>query len=171
MYKACIAGALLAASLAATPATAADFFLAVGPVTSSVDFGNSGPVTGGAINDNYFLTVPSGIANSVVTSIALNQFLDVDFSSITLDDVPFKPVLQDGVELFRLDAIRITAGQHVINVMGTWGEQGGSYAGTLNFSPGVVPEPATWALMILGFGAVGGAMRRRTAMKAAVRFA
>ena len=32
-----------------------------------------------------------------------------------------------------------------------------------------VPEPATWALMILGFGAVGGAMRRRT--KASVRFA
>ena len=28
---------------------------------------------------------------------------------------------------------------------------------------GVVPEPATWALMILGFGAVGGALRRRTA--------
>ena len=26
---------------------------------------------------------------------------------------------------------------------------------------GEVPEPATWALMILGFGAVGGAMRRR----------
>lgn len=26
---------------------------------------------------------------------------------------------------------------------------------------GVVPEPATWAMMILGFGLVGGAMRRR----------
>ena len=26
-----------------------------------------------------------------------------------------------------------------------------------------VPEPSTWALMILGFGAVGGAMRRRPA--------
>lgn len=26
-----------------------------------------------------------------------------------------------------------------------------------------VPEPATWAMMIIGFGAVGGAMRRRTA--------
>lgn len=25
---------------------------------------------------------------------------------------------------------------------------------------GAVPEPATWALMILGFGAIGGAMRR-----------
>lgn len=31
-----------------------------------------------------------------------------------------------------------------------------------------VPEPATWALMILGFGAVGYAMRRRP--KAVVRF-
>ena len=27
-----------------------------------------------------------------------------------------------------------------------------------------VPEPATWALMILGFGLVGGAMRRRTTL-------
>ncbi|MBW6527634.1 PEPxxWA-CTERM sorting domain-containing protein [Sphingomonas sp. RHCKR7] len=26
-----------------------------------------------------------------------------------------------------------------------------------------VPEPATWAMMILGFGAVGYTMRRRTA--------
>ena len=28
---------------------------------------------------------------------------------------------------------------------------------------GVVPEPATWALLILGFGALGGALRRRGA--------
>ena len=33
-----------------------------------------------------------------------------------------------------------------------------------------VPEPATWALMILGFGAVGGAMRRRK-VQTSVRFA
>lgn len=28
-------------------------------------------------------------------------------------------------------------------------------------SPGAVPEPGTWAMMLLGFGAIGGAMRRR----------
>lgn len=33
------------------------------------------------------------------------------------------------------------------------------------FAPigGAVPEPATWAMLILGFGILGGAMRRRTA--------
>lgn len=34
-----------------------------------------------------------------------------------------------------------------------------------------VPEPATWALMILGMGAVGFAMRRRSKIKTIVRFA
>ena len=34
---------------------------------------------------------------------------------------------------------------------------------------GVVPEPTTWALLILGFGVIGGAMRRRT--NASVAFA
>ena len=36
---------------------------------------------------------------------------------------------------------------------------------------GAVPEPATWALMILGMGAVGFAMRRRKNVTMTVRFA
>ncbi len=32
---------------------------------------------------------------------------------------------------------------------------------------GVIPEPATWAMLIVGFGLVGGALRRRTVDKAA----
>lgn len=34
-----------------------------------------------------------------------------------------------------------------------------------------VPEPAAWGLMILGFGAVGGALRRRRAVTTRIRFA
>lgn len=34
-----------------------------------------------------------------------------------------------------------------------------------------VPEPGAWALLILGFGVVGGAMRARPRARAAVRFA
>lgn len=48
------------------------------------------------------------------------------------------------------------------------GDQYYAISGFQAFTAGV-PEPATWALMILGFGAIGGAMRRRRA--ATVRFA
>ena len=34
-----------------------------------------------------------------------------------------------------------------------------------------VPEPATWAMMLLGFGAVGGALRRRQKVVTRIRFA
>lgn len=33
---------------------------------------------------------------------------------------------------------------------------------------GVVPEPATWAMMIAGFGAIGAAARRRTGRRVAI---
>lgn len=39
------------------------------------------------------------------------------------------------------------------------------------FATGAVPEPATWAMMILGMGAVGFAMRRRHKVATTVRFA
>lgn len=43
--------------------------------------------------------------------------------------------------------------------------------GSLDVALAAVPEPSSWALMILGFGAVGGAMRRRQSVAAKVRFA
>lgn len=37
--------------------------------------------------------------------------------------------------------------------------------------PSAVPEPGTWAMMLVGFGAVGYAMRRRARTTVSVRFA
>jgi hypothetical protein len=34
-----------------------------------------------------------------------------------------------------------------------------------------IPEPATWAMMIIGFGLIGGALRRRRTMIAAAKLA
>lgn len=42
---------------------------------------------------------------------------------------------------------------------------------TDNFTINAVPEPATWALMLLGFGAIGYGMRRRRPNTVRVRFA
>ena len=39
-----------------------------------------------------------------------------------------------------------------------------------SFSVTAVPEPAVWGMMILGFAAVGGAMRRRTTVRTSVSF-
>jgi hypothetical protein len=36
---------------------------------------------------------------------------------------------------------------------------------------GAVPEPATWAMMLVGFGLIAGAMRRRQPQQSEVRFA
>ena len=42
---------------------------------------------------------------------------------------------------------------------------------SLNAVSGAVPEPATWGMMILGFGAMGFALRRRNTVRTAVTFA
>lgn len=74
-----------------------------------------------------------------------------------------------------------TSGVAISHLSGYCG--GGKYGGedscggstfklTYNYTPkqllGAVPEPSTWVMMILGFGAVGYSMRRR---RAALRFA
>ena len=57
----------------------------------------------------------------------------------------------------------------------TWGSFGESDAAfKADFSTnatGAVPEPATWAMMLVGFGAVGGALRRRQKVATRIRFA
>jgi hypothetical protein len=54
--------------------------------------------------------------------------------------------------IFRTNATRYT--------VGTFGVLDGSSLQGLTFAP-VVPEPATWALMIGGFGLAGAALRRK----------
>ena len=51
-----------------------------------------------------------------------------------------------------------------------------SGAGAINFAfrvdgVGVVPEPATWGVLVLGFGVMGGAMRAQRGRKATVAYA
>jgi hypothetical protein len=43
--------------------------------------------------------------------------------------------------------------------------------GTPAAANGAVPEPATWAMMLIGFGAIGGALRRRQKVAGRIRFA
>jgi hypothetical protein len=100
-------------------------------------------------------------ANAQIGSIILNG-KDVDFSSIMLDGFAFYQIGFDpNAETWQLDPVYLAAGLHTITVKGSiLGPGGGAYSGTVNVAP-PVPEPATWAMMLVGFGAVGFAMRRR----------
>ncbi|MEO6716753.1 MAG: FxDxF family PEP-CTERM protein [Novosphingobium sp.] len=61
---------------------------------------------------------------------------------------------------------------NTLSINGRAGATGqGSYSGTLQFANRAVPEPAIWAMMLLGFGMIGFAMRRRPKFSTRVNFA
>jgi fibro-slime domain-containing protein len=76
---------------------------------------------------------------------------------------------------FETDDVALSAGLHTFKLFYADQQSGGA---SLSFSipdnvivtvPTAAPEPASWAMMLGGFGAIGGALRNRR--KAAVRFA
>lgn len=96
-----------------------------------------------------------------------NVFLGTE--AFTLTTVPVLvgglPVFQNGVQLFTQFAqLQTTIGgtgpqDLAIRVVGTSLSDVGSFNGQVNIN--AVPEPATWAMLLVGFGAVGYSMRRR----------
>jgi hypothetical protein len=171
MRKLLSAVGALALVASATAANAASVVTGPAPSTltppASALFGavitgsNSGPT---AINDTFTFNIMGGpaLTDSQVSTILLNGSQNVNFSSITLDSIYsfVKTSVDDTPETWALmPSVVLGDGPHSINVMGTLIGPTGSYGGTINVA--AVPEPATWAMMLLGFGAMGFVMRRR----------
>lgn len=89
----------------------------------------------------------------------------VDFTSAVLSGLggPYNLVEIDdtGVdEFWRLaNPVALGASQYTLTINGN-NSGAGSLGGSITIRQ-AVPEPATWAMMLIGFGAVGFAMRRR----------
>lgn len=64
---------------------------------------------------------------------------------------------------------RFASGGALADPTGAGGD--GGYFGPNLLLSGAVPEPATWAMMIVGFGMVGGVMRQRSKTRTTVSFA
>lgn len=84
--------------------------------------------------DSFFLSATFR-TNDTDTSLGIDQIIDP------------ATAVERGFSYGATDAIKKQRGQ-----------LSGSFAG--GFATAAVPEPATWALMLLGFGAVGAALRR-----------
>lgn len=156
----------------AAPAQAATFVITVtDPATT---YGNTnvncGDATGPCSFTDTFTFDPNGydLVTATITSGATEAANDIDFTSVTLNGVAFN-LLTGGllipasdVEFGTLLNQALVDGTNTLVVNGTSGGAG-AYSGTLSFSfaQRAVPEPGTWAMMLVGFGATGFALRRR----------
>lgn len=140
------------------------------------------------IGDLYTFTIKAAgatVNTNAFTITEATQSLTVDTAYVT---IPIDVLLNSGTYFLSVTALNDdnTNGQTAVAVnspgSAVIANPGGGYnqgnpiflgrsAGYRidgDVTPAAVPEPATWAMMIMGFGLVGGAMRRRTTR---VRFA
>lgn len=173
--------------------------LATSPSTYTATFGNTVQVlgtgsfsaaTGGTGTQNgtlLFSNVVGTTINQQVTNFftfqdGLGGFFNFTPTSVTTRTFNVTPGVSSSVSLFLLgdtvNTVRTftpTPTSLTLSFNNTGGSAFSSSA-TLSIPPadmmGAVPEPATWAMMITGFGMVGGALRRaRRTRRATVRFA
>jgi PEP-CTERM motif len=121
--------------------------------------------TSTAINDTFTFTIAGGpaLTDAQVSTILLGGSQNINFSSIKLDNLYsfVKTSIDDSPETWALlPAVTLGNGTHTINVLGSLLGPTGSYSGTINVQA-AVPEAKTWMMMLLGFGAMGLAIRRR----------
>lgn len=165
----------IAAAIAAAVVPAASASAAVITVDTSVPAGgfsqdNVTCTTAGAalpcgFSDAGSFVTPAGfnqVSLTISTAIAGNNAAtDVNFASVLFNGVAFTLTPTGAAEFGSLLNQTLVAGAtNNLVVTGTTGGNG-SFRGTLSFANvPAVPEPGTWALMLLGFGAVGFSMRR-----------
>lgn len=114
-----------------------------GAIRTVYSFGSGGPAeatsaTGSIVKlrfDSGYVYVPVGYASGSQLGISTETFADSTFASLGL-----------------------TPGTYAMN----WGSGSSADFATVNIGPvGAVPEPGTWAMMLGGFGLLGGAARYR----------
>ena len=118
-----------------------------------------------------FTTATSGVVSIDVSTSQTGPQNDVDFSTVFLTgtglsgNILVPSLLGDPNETRGLNNLALGIGTFVLTFQGTPGTQTGSFGGSVAFqaAQSAVPEPATWGMMLLGFGAVGFSMRRKRA--------
>lgn len=149
----CITAAVLAFS-AATPAASA--------VIADFDgsFGSFSATRNGPFDDFWTFDVPEdGLASAGVIGVKVTFQPGLVFDLVSFNgNAMIDADPSDNVFEFAIEDLQVFAGTQTIEVKGSGH---GSYGGSVAYEPNAVPEPTTWALMILGFGGVGAMLRRR----------
>lgn len=123
--------------------------------TAPCDFSESGTFT----TPDGFDTVTGTISTSFNAGDASTN---INFSSVLLNGAAFTLSPNGDFEFGSLPLnLLVPGGTNTLTVNGTT-TGNGSFAGTLTFgNSSALPEPGTWAMMLLGFGMIGAGMRRQ----------
>ena len=167
-----VVGLLGAAALSMATAANADITVAGGSDTTvsytldqtagGIEFAIGYHDAGLANPFEEMLTFENTLAGSYDFSLTTTT---VDISELFLSgtgigDTPIPLTFTSGsLEQYALLGLNLGAGTYTLHINGSYTGRVSSFGGDINFA--AVPEPATWAMMLLGFGAVGFAMRRR----------
>lgn len=151
-----------------------------GTITAGIQRSNiPGTLAGTAFTDIFEFTIPQftfglGSGSLSTSTTALLTATDLDFISVLVNGVAvdvLTSVGQLGQTAFEFNAPITGFNLNTLTVNGV-SRGNGSYGGQITFTPtGAIPEPATWAMLILGFAVVGFSMRRRSKANVRVRFA
>jgi len=162
LYAAAAALGVVAMAPAAS-ATDLSYALVQDGDSYTANYGHAG--LAGAFNDSITFTPSVGDSLADITLVQAGTGLTaISFSELTLDGIDLLPSLvsNPGGSVLLLTGYALAAGEHVLTIGGTAGGNA-SYGGTVNFALGsAVPEPATWAMMLVGVAAIGMTMRRRS---------
>lgn len=125
-----------------------------------------------------FLSPIVGEASAIASNIIVRGNLgsDIDFTSAFINgSAGSVSNLGAASSAYVIDA-PITTGLNTLTLSGRLNPNGngvgnGLVTGSLTLvAAAMVPEPATWALLILGFGVVGAGLRRRTSVVQNARY-
>lgn len=136
----------------------------------------------GAFSVTYSFTNPyaAGSDGTATATFSVNTGQQtITFTSADINGIAVTPEFGDGPLSGNTSVwnINLLAGTNYFTIQGVVDAPNGTGStivdGGLRIN--AIPEPATWALFILGFGAIGGAMRRRSSRvkvaKASLTFA
>ncbi|QQV78733.1 PEP-CTERM sorting domain-containing protein [Sphingomonas aliaeris] len=178
VYRAAIAVAALALSVPASATVTVTPSSADSDGSFSIGFSGANVARPSFTESFTFSTTTSGFLSAIVSTTGggSNSRNDVDFTSVFITgpgNVTYvlTPTSNSDINETRsFDDIFVGIGSYTLTTTGTLRGTNGAYGGNIAFNAAAVPEPATWGLMVLGFGMIGAAARGRK-VKTNVKFA